>query len=98
MPDRFLGVLWHELLQLSLGPLMVEIGRPGLGKDRRELRPGIGRAHVDNANGIHLWLWRIDAKQLRRLSGLDAAAELRLPRDNKMLIERIGVGQDLDPL
>src|SRR5271156_7087061 len=98
MPDRFLGILWHQTFELSLSLLMFEIGRPGLGKHGRELRPGIGRTHVDNANGIHLWFWRIDPKQLRWLAGLDATPELPLRRDNEMLIERIGMGQDLDPL
>src|SRR5277367_1309255 len=98
MPNRFLGVLWHESPKLSLGPLMFEIGRSGLGKGCRELRPGIGRAHVDNANGIHLWLWRIDPKQLRHLAALNAAPELPLRRHDQVLVERISMGQNLDPL
>src|SRR5207302_5106611 len=42
MADRLLGVLRHQPLQLGLGLLMLEIGRPGAGKDAGELGPGIG--------------------------------------------------------
>ena len=45
-----------------------------------------------------LRLRRLDPKQPWRLAALDAAPELALRRDNEMLIERIGMGQDLDPL
>src|SRR5258708_21282137 len=50
MPDRLLGVLRHQALQLGLGVLVLEKSHSALPKHPGELRPGIGRAHVDNAD------------------------------------------------
>src|SRR5579863_4582595 len=97
MADRLLGILRHQALQLGLGPFMVEMGRAGLGKEAGELRPGIGRAHIDNADRLDPGFWRLDPERLWFLAALDAAPELPLGRDNEMLIERIGMGEDLDP-
>src|SRR5207245_1645158 len=48
MPNRLLGILRHQLLQLRLGSFMIEEGSTGLTKHAREFGPGIGRAHVDD--------------------------------------------------
>src|ERR1700679_2193530 len=98
MPDRLLGILGHQTLEFSLGLLMFEMSRPCLRKDRGELAPRIGRVHIDNTDGLDLRLWRIDAKQLWWLTVLDTAPELPFLRHDKMLIERIGMSQNLDPL
>src|SRR5580692_4190090 len=50
MPDRLLGILRHQTLQLRFGLFMFEMGRTGPREHRSELRPGIRRAHVDNAD------------------------------------------------
>src|ERR1700680_4072872 len=52
MPSRLLGVFRHQALQFGLGVLVLQECRPGLAKDPGELRPGIGRAHVDDAYGL----------------------------------------------
>src|SRR5215831_17768999 len=52
VPDRLLGVLWHQRLELALGALVVEKGLPGVAEERRELCPGILCAHIDNADGL----------------------------------------------
>jgi hypothetical protein len=75
MPDRLLRVLRHQALQFGLGFFVLEIGRPRAGKDRGELSPSIGGAHIDNEHRLDARLWRLDAEQARRLAGLDAAPE-----------------------
>ena len=42
--------------------------------------------------------WRLDAKQMRGLAGLDAAPELLLGGEQEMLVERVGGNCHLDPL
>ena len=98
MADRLLGIVGHQALELGLGLFVLEISRPGPRKDRRKLRPGIGRAHIDNAHRLDARLRRLDAKQARWLATLDAAPEFPLGRNDQMLVERIGMGLDLDPL
>src|SRR5580692_880026 len=98
MPGRLLGILWHQTLQFGLGLFMFEMRRTGPRENRSKLRPGIGGAHVDDADGLDAGLWRLDPEQPRWLATLHAAPELPLGRHNQMLIERVGMGGDLDPL
>src|ERR1700682_939472 len=51
MPNRLLGVFGHDPLQFGLGSLVLEKSRPGPAKYAGKLGPGIGRAHIDDANG-----------------------------------------------
>jgi hypothetical protein len=51
----------------------------------------------DDPDGFDPRLWRFNAEQMRGLATLDTAPELALGRDHQMLIERIGMGGDLDP-
>src|SRR6516164_5107915 len=44
VPDRLLGVLRHQRLELALRALMVEKGFPGVAEKRCELGPGVRRA------------------------------------------------------
>ena len=67
-------------------------------KDRGKLRPGIGGAHIDNAHRLDPRPRRLDAEQARGLAALDAAPEFPLGGDDQVLVERIGMGRDLDPL
>ena len=60
MADRHLGILGNQSLKFGHGLFVFGIGRSGRRKDRGELRPGIGGAHVDDAH-------RLDA----RFRGLD---------------------------
>ena len=46
---------------------------------------------------LNPWLPRFDAKEARGLPAFDAAPELALGRNNQVLVERIGMGGDLDP-
>src|SRR5260370_39800139 len=58
MPDCLLGVLGNEVLELALCSLVVEKSTARIPKQRRELRPGIGRAHVANTDCLDAWAWR----------------------------------------
>src|SRR5262245_55834263 len=49
MPDRLLGVLRHQRLELALGALVVEKSLPGVAEERCELGPRVRRAHIDDA-------------------------------------------------
>src|SRR5262245_23138474 len=52
MPDGLPGILGHQGFELALGPFVVEKRTPGVAEDRRELRPGIRRTHIDDADGL----------------------------------------------
>src|SRR5580704_727775 len=77
---------------------MLRMRRAGPGKDAGELRPGIRRTHVNNADRLKPRLRRLDAKQPWRFPALDTAPELALRGDDEVLIKRIGVRHDFDPL
>jgi hypothetical protein len=49
-------------LSFGLGLFMFEVRRTGPREDRGELRPGIGRAHFDDAHRLDPWLWRLDSE------------------------------------
>src|SRR5258708_4628948 len=48
VPDRLLGVLGHDGLEVGLGPFMLEKCRAGGAKYGREIGPRVRRAHVDD--------------------------------------------------
>src|SRR6516225_9577901 len=50
VPDGLPGILGHQGFELALGPFVVEKGTPGVAEERSELRPGIRRAHIDDAD------------------------------------------------
>src|ERR1700689_2080793 len=52
VPDRLLGILRYQTLQFRLGLFMFEVYRAGPREDCGELRPGIRRAHVDDADRL----------------------------------------------
>ena len=97
MPNRLLGIFRHQALKLGLGLLVLEMRLAGSREDRSELGPSIGRSHVNNAHRFEPRFRRLDAKQLGLFAALDTTPELALGSHDQMLIERIGMGQDLDP-
>src|SRR5262249_51398320 len=52
VPDGLSGILGHQGFELAFGPFVVEKGTPGAAEERRELRPGIRRTHIDDADGL----------------------------------------------
>src|SRR5262249_38140477 len=52
VPNDLLGILWHQGFELALGPFVLEKGAPGAAEEGSELRPGIRRTHVDDADGL----------------------------------------------
>ena len=97
MPDRLLGILRHQALEFTFGQFVLEMRVPRPGKNSSELRPGVGGAHVDNADRFNSWFGRLDPKQPRRLAALDTAPELPLRGYDEVLIQRVGMGGDLHP-
>src|SRR2546427_4862215 len=57
--DGLLGILRHQGFELALGPFVVEKGTPGVAEERGELRPEVGRAHIDDADGVDAWTRRL---------------------------------------
>src|SRR5580704_16471318 len=68
------------------------------GKDGGKLRPSIRRGHVDDTGCLDPGLRRIDTEKGRDLSAFDTTPELAFGRDDKVLVEGIGMSLDLDPL
>src|SRR6516164_741072 len=98
MPDRLLGVLWHEAFELRLGVLMLEMGLACAPKYAGEFGPGIGRIHVDDPHRLNASSRWLDAEEARALAALDAAPEFLFRRQKKVLIERVSWYLDFDPL
>ena len=90
MADGLLGILRHQFLEFGFGRFMLQIGRAGLAKHPGEFGPGIGCAHVDDADRRDPRPWWFDAKQARGLASLHAPPELLLRGQQQMLVERIG--------
>src|SRR5262249_46960112 len=65
MPDRLLGVLRHQCLELVLRALVVEKGLPGVAEKGGELGPRVRRAHVDDADGLDARPWRLCHDEVR---------------------------------
>src|SRR3954454_7430176 len=70
MPNRLLGVLRHQLLELGLGGVVFGMGEAGLTKHASEFGPGIGRTHIHDSDRLDLCPGRLDVKQARGLAGL----------------------------
>src|SRR6516164_4363065 len=59
VPDGLPGIFRHQGLELAFGPFVVEKGTPGAAEERGNLGPGVGRAHVDDADGLDAWPRRL---------------------------------------
>ena len=77
---------------------MLQKGLPGTAEQSGKFRPRVRGAHVHDPHRFDPWSRRLDSEQARGLAALDIAPELSLRRDNEVLVERIGMGGDLDPL
>src|SRR6516225_7903077 len=97
MANRFLGILRHECFQLGLCTLMLQKRLSGAAEDSGKFGPGIRGTHIHHPNPFEARRRRVDAKEMRGLAALYTAPELSLGGHDKVLIERIGMGGDLDP-
>src|SRR6266568_6649526 len=97
MADGLFGVLRHQRFQLGFGALMLQKGLSGAAEYTGKLPPGVRGAHIHDPDGFDSWLWWFDAKEARGLAAFDTTPEFSFGRNDEMLIERIGMGGDLDP-
>src|SRR5215212_11795990 len=83
----------------TVGLRMLDKGWSGSAVDGRELGPGVRVTHVDRPHRFNARPWCLKPRrEARGFAGLDAAPELLLGGEQKVLIERVGVDLDLDPL
>src|SRR6516164_5114901 len=80
VPDGLLGILGHQGFELGFGPFVVEKGVPGVAEESSELRPGIRRAHIYDADGLDARPRRLGIDQVRCFAGLHAAPKLLFSR------------------
>src|SRR5262245_35624622 len=97
MPDRLLDVLRHQGLELVFCPLMVEKGLAGVAEQGGEFGPGIRRAHIDDADRLDARPRWLGVDEVRRFTGLDAAPELLLRRNQDAEVKWVHGNRDLDP-
>src|SRR4030088_1455698 len=86
VPDRLLGVLGHDGLEVGLGPFMLEKCRAGGAKYGRQIGPRVRRAHVDDPHRRDAGPGWLDPKNMRGLTNLDAAPEFLLRRQKEVLV------------
>src|SRR6516162_889504 len=98
MSDRLLGVLGNERLELALGSLVVEKGAAGAAEQRGELRPGIRRTHVDDADRLDTRPRRLSIDEVGRFARLNTPPEFLSCRYQDGQIEWVLGDRDLDPL
>src|SRR6202167_3525968 len=98
MADRLMRVLRYQLFEFGLGLFVLGMGRLGASKNPSEFRPRIRGRHVDDPYRIDPGFRWLQAEQARALAILHAPPELPFRGQDEMLMERIGVDLDLDPL
>jgi hypothetical protein len=90
MADRLLGILGDKALEFSFGFLMLKVSVSGPSKYPGEFRPCIGRAHVDDPDRFDGRPGRLDSKQTREFTALDATPEFLFCGQKQVLVEGIG--------
>src|SRR5262249_11923040 len=87
VPDGLLVILGHQGFELAFGPFVVEKGAPGAAEERGELRPGIRRAHIDDADCFDARPRWLGIDEMGPLAELHAAPELLFRRDQNAEIK-----------
>ena len=98
MANGLHGIFRHQRFEFSLGLFVLAMGNLGSGKNASEFRPGVGAAQVHNANRLNSRLRRLNPEEGGGLAAFDAAPEFPLGGDDQVLVERVRIGLDLDPL
>src|SRR6516164_3593718 len=96
-PDRLPGILGHQGFELAFGPFVVEKGAPGVAEERGELRPGIGRAHIDDTDGLDARPRRLSVDEVGDFARLDTAPEFLFRRHEDAEIKWVHGNRDLHP-
>src|SRR4029453_4300265 len=97
MPDGFLGILRHQGFELAFRPFMVEEGLAGVAEQRRELRPRVGRAHIDDADRLDAWTRGLGHHEVGDFARLYTAPELLFRGNEDTKVEWVHGNRDLDP-
>src|SRR6516164_11762520 len=87
VPNGLFGILRHQGFELAFRPFVVEEGAPGVAEEGSELRPGIRRAHIDDADGLDARPRWFGVDQVRSFSGLHAAPKFLFSRNQDAQIE-----------
>src|SRR5262249_12220226 len=98
VPDGLSGNLGHQGFELALGAFVVEKGAPGVAEERGKLGPGVGRAHIDDADGLDAWTRRLGQDEVGNFARLYTAPELLFRRHEDAEIEWVHGNRDLSPL
>jgi hypothetical protein len=77
-------------LEFGLGALVLEVRLPRAAEDPSELGPAVGGVHIDDPHHLNSWPGRVNQEQPGGLATLNAAPELFLGRQQKMLVQGIG--------
>src|SRR5215472_9165906 len=75
VPDGLPDILRHQGLELAFGPLVGVRGTPGVAEERGKLGPGVGRAHIDDADGLDEWTRRLGQDEVGDFARLYTAPE-----------------------
>src|SRR6516164_4508453 len=97
MPDGLLRVLRHQGLELALGPFVLEKGASGVAEESSELGPGVGRAHIDDADGLDARPWRLGQDEVGHFPRLYTAPEFLFRRHEDAEIKWVHGNRDLHP-
>src|SRR6516162_9844001 len=87
MADGLPGILRHQGFELALGPFVVEKCATGVAEQRGKRGPGIGRAHIDDTDGLDAWTRRLGQDEVGNFARLHAAPELLFRRHQNAKIE-----------
>src|SRR6516225_7005738 len=97
VPDRLLGILGHQGFELAFRPFVVEKGTPGVSEERGELRPGIRRTHIDDADGLDARPRRLGQDEVGGFARLYTTPEFLFRRHEDAEIKWVHGNRDLHP-
>src|SRR6516225_2529694 len=97
MPDGLPRILRHQGFELAFRSFVVEKGAPGIAEERCEFRPGVGRAHIDDADGLDAWTRRLGQDEVGDFARLHTAPEFLFRRYEDGELKWVHGNRDLHP-
>src|SRR5262245_64610231 len=88
MPNGLPGILRHQGFKLAFGPFVVEKGATGVAEESSEVRPGIQRTHIDDADSLDARPWRLGQDEVGDFARLYTAPEFLFRRHEDAEIKR----------